>query len=128
MRKFLIILGLILLNSCMPLANFETYDIYSNYEFVYDENVMIKDEWPPEILEKGEGFIMYRGKSEKTIYRKHITTIFVGEYIFPISCKVKVPNGSKIYEEIINKGEPLYRRYIIVNSKKYMMYSEISKE
>lgn len=128
MRKFLIALSFILLVSCSPLANFEIYDIYSNYAYVYDEDIMIEDSFPPQMLEKGEGFVMYMGESARTMHRNRVTIIFVRQYIFPIKNKVKVPNGSKIYVEVINDGEPHYSRYVIVNGKKYMMDNEMAEE
>jgi len=127
MKKLLLVLGIILLGfGCMPMANSVKFDIYSNYDIVYNRDVMIKDQFPPEILELGEGFVMYMGYSERTKYRDGHTLIYIDQYVFPIECKVEVSNGTVICVEVINNGQAHYSRYVIINGRKYMMSMEQS--
>lgn len=127
MKKLLLSLGLLLLIACAPLADSIQCDVHNNYPIIFNEDVMIKDTFPPQVLELDEGYIIYVGTSERTIRRKGITVIFVDDRIFTIKCKVIVPNGSKIYVEVVNKGKSDYSRYIITNGRKYMMYIESIK-
>ena len=125
MRKILLVLGMILLGfGCMPLANSVSFDIYSNYDIIYNKDVMIKDQFPPEVLKVGEGFVMYMGKSDKTLWRQKHTLIYVDQYVLPIKDKVNVPNGTVICVEVNNNGKTPYARYVLISGRKYIMSME----
>lgn len=108
--------------SCAPPAKFRSFDIYEHYLFVYDEDVMISDQFPPTILEEGESYVIYLGKSERTKRRRGITWIYIKEKVHPICGKVEVRNGTKIYMEISNPTGLKYRYHLIINGKRYMQH------
>lgn len=125
MKKILLIIGIVLLVfSCMTTAHFITYDIYSNYGIIYNKDVMLKDQLPPEILDLGEGFVMYMGTSDKTLHKNKHTLIYIDQYMFAIKDKVDVPYKTPICVEVVNGGEAHYTRYVIIEGHKYKMSLE----
>ena len=119
MKKLILLLFIALL-SCAPMAEFIEYDIYSNYAYIYDEDIMIKDYFPPVILEKEESYVIYLGESLKTKRAAGETLIYVKEKIYPICGKVKVMNGTRIYIQLSNPTGLKYVFHLILDGKRYM--------
>ena len=121
MKKFILILFLAIFSlSCAPMAEFIEYDIYAWHPFIYDEDVMIKDHFPPLILEKGESYVVYLGESIRTKRSSGETSIYVKEKVYPICGKVSVWNGTRIYLELSNPTGLEYKYHLIFDGKRYM--------
>ena len=121
MKKFLLVLSLVMFSlSCAPLAEFVEYDIYSNYGFIYNEDLDLGKHFPPVILEKGESYVLYLGNSQKSKRLQGETIIYINDKIFPICGKLDIRNGTRIYMQISNTSGLAYEYHIIFNGKRYM--------
>ena len=127
MRKILILLSIILLSSCAPVATFVSYDVHENHSYVYDEDGVT--ELPPDTPIIGEKWIQYVGTVKQTYRPKkkfdYYSSVIVNgkfnyDYTYQIKGKIEISNKTKCYymRENVN-GE--IKNYFINNGKRYII-------